>query len=102
MASVMKRRKDVLNEAMKAVTGDRHRSYGSAEDNFGRIALLWNAYLDTRKKPREAPLDTVDVAIFMNQMKVARLAHTPAHFDSWTDIAGYAACGAECAHSDKP
>ena len=29
--------------------------------------------------------------------KMARLRHDPAHTDSWVDVAGYAACGAEVA-----
>jgi hypothetical protein len=29
----------------------------------------------------------------MALLKVARLAHSPSHRDSWLDIAGYAACG---------
>jgi hypothetical protein len=32
-------------------------------------------------------------------LKVARLMHTPGHVDSWVDIAGYAACGADVAAS---
>ena len=30
-------------------------------------------------------------------LKVARLMETPKHEDSWVDIAGYGACGAEVA-----
>jgi hypothetical protein len=30
-------------------------------------------------------------------LKIARLKNSPNHRDSWVDIAGYAACGAECA-----
>lgn len=83
------RRQEVLVEALDIVTGARNKAYGSAEDNFQNIANLWNAYLKTT-------LTTVDVANMMVLLKVARLKHSPDHRDSWVDIAGYAACGAEC------
>ncbi len=105
-------RKGCLDTAAAAVLGDRALNYGSAEDNFGRIAHLFNAYLDVRKTkvPGEAgdlgamtvigqgrgqPLTETDVAIMSIMTKIARLANTPDHADSWADIAGYAACGAE-------
>lgn len=35
-------------------------------------------------------------------VKLSRLMWTPAKRDSWVDIAGYAACGLECAlHEDE-
>jgi hypothetical protein len=33
----------------------------------------------------------------MALVKIARLANSPDHMDSWIDIAGYAACGGEIA-----
>jgi hypothetical protein len=36
-----------------------------------------------------------DVAVPMILMKLARLANAPKHRDSWLDIAGYTACGAD-------
>ena len=33
----------------------------------------------------------------MALLKIARVKYNPRHADSWVDIAGYAACGAECA-----
>lgn len=82
-------RSSVLNEANKIVNGARNQAYGSAEDNFQNIANLWNGYLGSKITP-------VDVANMMALMKIARLKHSPDHRDSWVDIAGYAACGAEC------
>ena len=38
-----------------------------------------------------------DVAIIMALVKIARLAASPGHEDSWIDLAGYAALGAEIA-----
>ena len=94
-------RKTILNTAGSAVLGDRLLAYGSAEDNFSRIATLWNAYLDVRKRSRNEALTKVDVAIFNILLKIARIVSTETHFDSWADIAGYAACGAECAGAQK-
>lgn len=87
-------RTSVLNEANNIVNGARNKAYGSAEDNFQNIADLWNAYL-------QAAITTVDVANMMALMKIARLKHSPDHRDSWVDIAGYAACGAECGLKKK-
>jgi hypothetical protein len=80
----------VLAEAAKIITKDRNSAYGEPEDNFGRIARLWAGWLQTE-------ISTVDVAMLLLLVKIARLRATPTHMDSWTDIAGYAACGAEVA-----
>lgn len=79
--------KEELLDAAKAAVADRGLNYGSPEDNFDRIAKLWAAYLGH-------PVSAHDVASLMVLMKVARLQNSPTHLDSWTDIAGYAACGA--------
>ncbi len=82
-------RKETLDTAAFAVTGERQEDYGSPEDNFRRIAYLWGSYLDHG-------IDTSDVAAMMVLLKIARIRSSPDHMDSWVDIAGYAACGAEC------
>ena len=84
-------RADVLDTAKGYVLKDRNSTYGSPEDNFRRIAILWEAYDQIRQPGPETP---IDVSIKMILMKVARLAHNPTHKDSWVDTAGYAACGA--------
>ena len=86
-------RAEVLERAALIVNGDRDKQYGNPEDNFSRIAELWCAYLG-------APdlVGAEDVAIMMMLMKVARLGASEYQSeDSWIDIAGYAACGAEIA-----
>ena len=95
-------RADVLDTAKGYVLKDRNSTYGSPEDNFRRIAELWNAYLKIRPVDAGAPITSIDVAQMMLLMKVARLAHNPTHKDSWVDAAGYAACGAGIALADKP
>ena len=61
------------------------------------------------RRPGEPSADSVDVVgrlgqdvtpeqvLCMTCLKVARLMETPKHEDSWVDIAGYGACGAEIA-----
>jgi hypothetical protein len=43
----------------------------------------------------EGVFEPWEVAALMILMKLARLANNRAHRDSWADIAGYAACGAD-------
>jgi hypothetical protein len=84
-------RQQTLTAAAQCVLQDRNAAYGSVEDNFKNIASLWSAYKDV-------PFTAVDVALMMSLMKIARLKHNPTHFDSYVDLAGYAACGAEASH----
>jgi len=94
------KREEVLDEAMRIVSGDRENTYGGPEDSFNRIAALWNAYLQERGG-HLAPLSPVDVAIMMALLKIARLSAAPTHKDSWVDLAGYAACGGEIASCNE-
>lgn len=80
----------ILMEAEKIVNGARRNAYGHPENNFQRIADLWNAYLVNRIDP-DAPVSNQDVALMMCLMKIARLLETPTHRDSLVDLAGYAA-----------
>lgn len=84
----------VLEAALQTVA-DRGVPYGGVEDNFQRIANLWNAHMQNRYGEEAPYLDPADVAMMMALMKIARLAHAPSHADSWVDVAGYAACGGE-------
>jgi Domain of unknown function (DUF6378) len=95
-------RENVLDEAKKCVLHDRNSTYGKPEDNFRRIAELWTAYLSIRPKDVGAPITPTDVAQMMLLMKVARLAHNPAHKDSWVDGIGYLACGAGIELGEDP
>jgi len=92
------RKRDLLERAIKTIA-ERGVPYGGVEDNFGRIARLWNGHLVNRfgTAPELAP---ADVAMMMMLLKIARLENQSNHPDSWTDIAGYAACGAEITADD--
>ena len=85
-------RKRVLREAEKCVCGQREHEYGVPEDSFEMIGKLWTVYLDYATK-----IDAHDVAAMMALLKIARIAKSPDHMDSWCDLAGYASCGGEIA-----
>lgn len=87
----MSEREKILAAAKSAVCGDRDRQYGKPEENFNIIASYWTEYLHSSISPE-------DVAIMMILFKIARLSGSECQSrDSWVDIAGYAACGAEIA-----
>lgn len=83
-------REAVLLDAAEIVSGEREDTYGGPEDSFARIAAYWSTCLNHEVTP-------LDVAKMMLLLKVARLDVAPDHRDSWVDVAGYAACGAEVA-----
>lgn len=91
--------KRALLDLAIAATADRGLNYGRPEDNFARIAAHWSAYLANRIPGTAGPtyISATDVAIMCALLKVARLENDPRHQDSWVDLAGYAACGAEIA-----
>lgn len=81
------KRVQILTRAAEIVSG-KDSQHGSAEDNFGRIADMWSAYLDKDVTAR-------DVAVMMILLKVARISSGHQSDDNWVDIAGYSACGGE-------
>lgn len=83
-------RSETLGAALACVTKDRANTYGSAEDNFARIAAYWGIHLGVE-------INATDVAVMLSLVKVARLKTSPGHADNWVDLAGYAACGSEIA-----
>lgn len=89
-------RQKLLQEAMKITAEDRNKAYGNPEDNFANIADYWMLYLNQRFPGKLLELLPSDVAYMMILMKMARLATNITHRDSLVDIAGYAACGADC------
>lgn len=89
-------RQRLLEEAMKITGQDRNKAYGNPEDNFTNIANLWNAYFDASQPNGSRDCTASDVANLMILMKVARLSTNLGHRDSAVDIAGYAACLADC------
>lgn len=86
-------RLDTLKAAAECVCGSREEDYGSPEDNFAVIAALWTAYIGTDVTPK-------DVAMMMALLKIAR-AKAGSKPDTYVDLAGYAACGAEISERDR-
>lgn len=88
-------RAEILDMAKTCVCGHRENEYGTPENNFARIANLWNAYLG------EEIVNSVDVAMMLALLKIARIKGKSATEDSFVDLAGYAACGGEIASIPK-
>ena len=94
-------RAEVLATAKKCVCGEREQDYGTPEDNFTTIGLLWSVYLRAAHPELQKILpingiEAKDVAVMMSLLKVARIA-TGSSPDSFVDLAGYAACAGEIA-----
>lgn len=87
---------ECLNTAATLVSGDRDRQHGAKADNFGRIAIMWQAWLETRRDS-SAPLTGHDVAVMMTAMKLARTQSGEHNPDDYVDACGYAACAGELA-----
>ena len=91
----------VLEKARACVCGEREEDYGSPEDSFGCIAELWEAYLRAACIAPDSVVRVTptDVAMMMALLKIARVgtSFVGGTADSFVDLAGYAACGAECA-----
>ena len=87
-------RAETLDKAKQCVCGQRENDYGSPEDNFLTIAKLWSAY-------KNVDFSAIDVAMMMALLKFARIRTGTATEDSFVDLAGYAACGAEIASKNR-
>jgi hypothetical protein len=92
-------RASALDEAANLITGDRNNQYGPPTQDFKRTADLLNALGYRRVDANDEVHDIVpsDTALIIAQVKVSRLMHSRGKRDSWVDLAGYAACGYECA-----
>ena len=87
-------REKILDEAKQCVCGNREQDYGTPEDNFGRIAEFWTTYMGVE-------FSTVDVAIMMALLKVARIANDQGHMDNYVDGCGYFCIGGELSASER-
>jgi len=81
----------LLNEAIDAVS-KRGRTYGDAQHHFMRTVGAINAMF---KHKFNEDLTPSDWAMMMMIDKIAREQHAPKR-DNAVDIAGYAACLAQC------
>ena len=94
-------RETVIDQAYQAVMKDRNLDYGGPEQNFAVIAQLMTTYINARcgMNYPEIQIMPYDVAVMLILVKVARTVTSADKLDHWVDIAGYAACGGECAAS---
>jgi hypothetical protein len=83
-----KDRKYFLDEAEKLINGPRAKEYGDASLNHQRIADMWSVIFGIK-------VTVSMVYLAMIALKMSRIMNTPDHEDSWVDICGYGALGAE-------
>lgn len=72
-----------FNEDIASITATRGETYGHPADNFALIVRLKGAVEGCKDAEMRHVLEQLCV-------KMARLVQSPAHYDSWLDIAGYA------------
>lgn len=89
------KRAEILEAARVCVCGERQQDYGTPENNFETIGLLWGVYLrashpELAKVMAINHINAKDVATMMGLLKVARIA-TGYKEDNFVDLAGYAA-----------
>ena len=90
----MNKRTETLEAAAALINGDREKDYGTPQDNFQRIAMVWEVYMGVTISPH-------DVTLMMAMLKIARLAHDPSKEDSYIDAAGYIALANELANGEE-
>lgn len=90
----MANRKEILEEATHLIYNDRQADYGTPQENHDRVAKLWSVVLGIDVQPYQ-------VALCMNQVKVARLVQTPTKVDGWVDGAAYMGIGGELATEEE-
>ena len=83
----MKRDK-ALKLAKQLVSMERAKVYGDARLNHQRIADMWSVIFGIK-------ITIPMVYLAMLAVKMSRLINRPDHQDSWIDICGYGALGAE-------
>ena len=90
-------RRDILENAIGCVCGDREHDYGAAEDNFARIARLWEVYLHGKAIPfgKGISIEPADVGVMMALFKIGRIMGGSYKADSYVDACGYLACAGE-------
>ena len=82
------KRDKTLANAHDKITGERAKDYGDAYENHERVATMWSSILGINVSVKM-------VYLCLLALKISRLVNTPNHTDSWIDICGYGALGAE-------
>lgn len=81
---------EVITEAVRVTSNERGIDYDAPEDNFARIAAVWNVLLDEILGDY-CTITEGDVARMMIAVKLVRDAHTPKR-DNRVDLVGYTRC----------
>lgn len=89
------KRSEILEAARRCVCGEREQDYGTPENNFETIGLLWGVYLRAAhpEYAKVMPINGItakDAGTMLALLKVARIA-TGSSPDSFIDLAGL--CG---------
>ncbi len=87
---------DICRKAADLVSGSRDEVHGPMLTVQGKIAYLWQAYLEIRRDP-EKPLDALDVTQMMVLLKVARAQCGKLNPDDFIDQVGYGGMSGEIA-----
>ena len=87
---------EILEQAKKLVSGDRHNKHGDKIVNHENIARLWSGYLQN-KTQLKINLLPEDVANLMILLKVARSQAGQHNIDDYVDTCGYASIAGEIA-----
>lgn len=96
------KRDEFLSTAGELISGQRHADYGSAADNFARIAEGWQIIIDNSKDANgQIHLTGMHVALMMDWLKTARLLNKIDDKDGWLDKIGYSALGGEIATQNE-
>lgn len=80
----------IAEEAVRIVYGDREQAYDDPNQNFRRLALMFQGVLDKKLAPN-VHITPNDVALMMICLKISRESFKPSH-DNRVDIIGYALC----------
>ena len=91
---------EILEQAKKLVSGDRHDKHGDKIVNHENIARLWSGYLQN-KTQLKINLLPEDVANLMILLKVARSQAGQHNIDDYVDTCGYASIAGEIAEKRK-
>ena len=91
---------DILEEALRITGGDRMEDYGPPDEDFGRVAIMWEQLFKPRIIDGVLKLKPQDIASAMIVIKLSRQAHNGKR-DNWVDLAGYARCGNLCQEQEN-
>ena len=83
-------RDEILGEAARLISQDRHEQHGDAHQNFHHIAAGWSEILGYKVAAHE-------VGLCMAWLKITRAVSSPDNDDNYKDGVGYMALAGEIA-----